>query len=242
MNNPVFSSTLDNNLGLVATPSIAKASLDTHPAQAINYTDRYSNPLSIADQFGKRVTDLFIGTIAFLVFLPLMLIVALAIRLNSTGPVIFRQVRTGQNRKSIVVYKFRSMTHATEGEFRQAAKFDSRITRVGAFIRRTSLDELPQLFNVINGSMSLVGPRPHPLKLDEEFSYVIQSSPSRYRIKPGITGLAQIKGFRGETRCIDSMVARIELDRQYIENWSLIQDIWILAQTGLKGWIHKNAY
>ena len=127
-------------------------------------------------------------------------------------------------------------------EFRQAERDDPRITRIGAFLRRTSLDELPQLFNVIQGSMSLVGPRPHPLKLDDDFKYVIPALNSRYSVKPGITGWAQINGFRGETRNISDMVARIEHDRYYIKRWSLWLDVKILVMTVFKGWTHKNAY
>jgi len=127
-------------------------------------------------------------------------------------------------------------------EFQQAKKDDPRITRVGAFLRRTSLDELPQLFNVIQGSMSLVGPRPHPLKLDEDFRYVIPALTSRYSVKPGITGWAQINGYRGETSKVSDMVSRVEHDRHYIKHWSLWLDVKILVLTVFKGWTHKNAY
>ncbi|MFK7854289.1 MAG: exopolysaccharide biosynthesis polyprenyl glycosylphosphotransferase [Granulosicoccus sp.] len=208
----------------------------------INSTDQYASPLSKTGQFVKRTEDLILGSFALLLFLPLMLIIALAVRIDSSGPVLFKQIRTGLNRKPITVYKFRSMKHTKNQQFRQAVESDSRVTRVGAFIRRTSLDELPQLINVLNGSMSLVGPRPHPLKLDDEFKYVIRSLPSRYRMKPGITGLAQIMGFRGETRDNKSMIARINLDRKYMRNWSLAKDISILVRTVLTGWVHKNAY
>lgn len=208
----------------------------------IDLTDQYNCPLSNTERFVKRTEDLVLGSFALLLFFPLMLIVALAIRIESSGPVLFKQIRTGLNRKPITVYKFRSMKHASDQQFHQAVKSDPRVTRVGAFIRRTSLDELPQLVNVLNGSMSLVGPRPHPLKLDDEFKYVIQSLPARYRMKPGITGLAQIMGYRGETRDSKSMVARINLDRRYIRNWSLAKDFSILLRTVLTGWVHKNAY
>ena len=126
--------------------------------------------------------------------------------------------------------------------FKQAEKDDPRVTRIGAFLRKTSLDELPQLFNVIQGSMSLVGPRPHPIPLDEKFKQVIPALNSRYAVKPGITGWAQINGFRGETARVDDMVARIEHDRHYIKHWTLWMDIKIIAMTAVKGWTHNNAY
>ena len=125
---------------------------------------------------------------------------------------------------------------------KQAEKNDPRITRIGAIMRKTSLDELPQLFNVVQGSMSLVGPRPHPIPLDEKFKQVIPALNSRYAVKPGITGWAQINGFRGETTRIDDMVGRIEHDRHYIKNWTLWLDLKIIVKTAFKGWTHTNAY
>ncbi len=190
----------------------------------------------------KRLEDFVFGSIALLILFPLMALISIAVKLDSTGPALFCQARTGRNREIIKVYKFRTMYQSGSHEFKQARKDDPRITRVGAFLRKTSLDELPQLFNVIQGSMSLVGPRPHPLKLDEDFKYVIPALTSRYCVKPGITGWAQINGFRGETRRVSDMVSRIEHDRYYVKNWNLFLDIRILVLTVLKGWVHKNAY
>lgn len=191
----------------------------------------------------KRLEDFVLGSIALLLLSPLMVIISILIKLDSTGPALFCQNRHGRNREVIRVYKFRSMYQAgSEAKFKQAQKNDPRITRVGAFLRRTSLDELPQLFNVIQGSMSLVGPRPHPIALDEDFKYVIPALNSRYAVKPGITGWAQINGFRGETSHVSDMVQRIEHDRQYIRKWSIWFDIKILFMTVLKGWTHENAY
>lgn len=190
----------------------------------------------------KRLEDFVFGSIALLILFPLMALISIAVKLDSTGPALFCQARSGRNREIIKVYKFRTMYQSGSQEFKQAQKDDPRITRVGAFLRRTSLDELPQLFNVIQGSMSLVGPRPHPLKLDEDFKYVIPALGSRYCVKPGITGWAQINGFRGETRRVSDMVSRIEHDRYYVKNWSLMLDIKILVLTVFKGWTHKNAY
>ncbi len=190
----------------------------------------------------KRLEDFVLGSIALAILFPLMAVISILIKLDSTGPALFCQSRSGRNREIIKVYKFRTMYQDGNAEFRQAQKDDPRVTRIGGFLRRTSLDELPQLFNVIQGSMSLVGPRPHPLKLDEEFRYIIPSLNSRYTVKPGITGWAQINGYRGETRRLGDMVARIEHDREYIRNWSLWFDIRILVLTVFKGWVHKNAY
>lgn len=190
----------------------------------------------------KRLEDFILGSIALVLLFPLMALISILIKLDSTGPALFCQARSGRNREIIKVYKFRTMYQSGSAVFKQAEKNDPRITRIGAFLRRTSLDELPQLFNVIQGSMSLVGPRPHPLKLDEDFKYVIPALNSRYCVKPGITGWAQINGFRGETRLVSDMVSRIEHDRYYVKHWSLWLDIKILCMTVIKGWTHKNAY
>lgn len=190
----------------------------------------------------KRAEDFILGSIALVILFPLMAVVSLIIKLDSTGPALFCQARNGRNGEVINVYKFRTMYQNGSTEFKQAQRNDPRVTRVGSFLRKTSLDELPQLFNVVQGSMSMVGPRPHPIKLDEDFQYVIPSLNSRYCVKPGITGWAQINGFRGETRRISDMVGRLDHDRFYIKNWSIFLDIKILTLTVFKGWTHKNAY
>ena len=200
------------------------------------------SPITGINAVMKRAEDFIGGSVALVLLSPVMAMVAIAIKLDSTGPALFCQSRTGRNGELIKVYKFRSMYQNGPAVFKQAEKDDPRITRIGAFLRRTSLDELPQLFNVIKGTMSLVGPRPHPVKLDEDFKFIIPSLPSRYCVKPGITGWAQINGFRGETRLLADMTSRIEHDREYIKNWSLFMDIKILAMTVFKGWTHKNAY
>lgn len=200
------------------------------------------NPITGINAALKRLEDFAFGSIALLILFPLMALISIIIKLDSTGPALFCQGRTGRNGEIINVYKFRSMYQTAPKEFKQAQRDDPRITRVGAFLRKTSLDELPQLFNVIQGTMSLVGPRPHPIKLDEDFQYVIPALKSRYCVKPGITGWAQINGFRGETRRIADMASRIEHDRSYVQNWSIFLDIKILVLTVFKGWVHKNAY
>jgi len=212
-----------------------RAIATTHEATSLR-------PLSGVGSALKRLFDFAVGSLAIIIFLPVMILISIVIKLDSTGPALFCQLRSGRNRELIKVYKFRSMYQSGSSEFQQATKDDPRITRVGAFLRRTSLDELPQLFNVLEGSMSLVGPRPHPLKLDEDFRHVIPALHSRYCVKPGITGWAQINGFRGETRQLTDMLGRIEHDRHYIRNWSVLLDLRILVLTVFKGWTHKNAY
>lgn len=196
----------------------------------------------------KRFSDFVIGGIALVVLMPLLILLSLLIKLDSTGPALFYQQRRGRNREIIKVYKFRTMYQnystpvPTATSFQQTQKDDPRVTRIGAILRKTSLDELPQLFNVIEGSMSMVGPRPHPFPLDEKYKHIIPALESRYAVKPGITGWAQVNGLRGETTRVEDMVARVEHDRHYINNWSLWLDIKIIAKTAIKGWTHQNAY
>jgi putative colanic acid biosynthesis UDP-glucose lipid carrier transferase len=176
--------------------------------------------------------------------LPLMLLVALAIKLEGAGPVFFRQLRFGFNNNPITVLKFRTMVaEAAKDPFaRQARRDDPRVTRVGRFLRKTSLDELPQLINVLKGDMSLVGPRPHAIAHNEYYAEIIDGYLRRHRVKPGITGWAQVNGLRGETATVQAMHERVIHDLYYIENWSLRFDLWILLRTLVVGFIHRNAY
>lgn len=196
----------------------------------------------------KRACDCLIGTTALIVLSPIMIAVSILIRLDSKGPSLFCQQRRGRYGKSIAVFKFRTMyeTHSTPAptstSFVQTRKDDPRVTAIGVFLRKTSLDELPQLINVIQGNMSLVGPRPHPMPLDEKFRHLIPSMELRYAVKPGITGWAQVNGFRGETARVEDMVARVEHDCHYITHWSLWLDLKIICVTAVKGWSHRNAY
>jgi len=194
----------------------------------------------------KRAMDLFFGGLAMVAALPLMLLIALAVRLDSPGPVIFRQVRYGERGSPITVYKFRSMrteaSGARDGVLRQASANDDRVTRVGRFLRKSSLDELPQLFNVLGGSMSLVGPRPHAAEHNEMYRRMIRGYMLRHSVKPGITGWAQINGLRGETDTAEKMRRRVEYDRYYIANWSLRLDLRILLRTALLVLWDRNAY
>lgn len=191
----------------------------------------------------KEVEDKLLAALILVAVTPLLLIIAVAIKLNSSGPVFFRQARRGWSGKVFHIWKFRSMhVHQPEGGvLQQATRNDPRITRVGAFLRKTSLDELPQVFNVLTGEMSLVGPRPHAVQHDEEYSQHIDAYLARHNIKPGITGLAQVRGLRGETSGIDRMRQRIEADIEYINNWSLFLDLSILVRT-LGALTGKNAY
>jgi Undecaprenyl-phosphate glucose phosphotransferase len=193
-------------------------------------------PLRGWSPFFKRVEDMLFSCLALLLLSPVMLLVALAIKLDSPGPVLFRQKRYGYNNRLIKVCKFRSMhQHQADATAeQQTTRGDARVTRVGRFIRKTSLDELPQLFNVVAGSMSMVGPRPHATATKAAgilFEQAVKEYTSRHRVKPGITGLAQINGYRGETDTVEKIEKRVEFDLEYIENWSVWFDIYILLRT-----------
>jgi putative colanic acid biosynthesis UDP-glucose lipid carrier transferase len=192
----------------------------------------------------KALEDKILATLAILLISPLLIVVAIAIKLDTPGPVFFKQRRLGFNNREFEIYKFRSMRHRAQPEARtpQASRNDPRITRVGRIIRKTSIDELPQLFNVLNGTMSLVGPRPHALDHNEEYSRQIRGYFARHKVKPGITGWAQVNGLRGETETLDKMEARIRHDVYYAENWSLFFDIRILIQTVLVVLFQRSAY
>jgi putative colanic acid biosynthesis UDP-glucose lipid carrier transferase len=200
-------------------------------------------PLMGLRLFLKNLEDKVLAFLILLFAAPVLLLVAIAIKLDSPGPVFFRQERMGWSGDSFRIWKFRSMVvhQPDEGVVKQAEKNDPRKTRVGAFIRKTSLDELPQLFNVLMGEMSLVGPRPHAIAHDAQYSPDISDYFARHNIKPGITGLAQVRGFRGETKDIEQMIRRVDSDIEYINNWSLWLDFTILARTVL-AFSGKHAY
>ena len=189
----------------------------------------------------KRFIDLFFGLIIILIISLPLLFISLIIKLTSRGPIIFKQSRYGLNEKKFIMWKFRSMTFEKNAKFVQATSNDSRITKVGKFLRKTSLDELPQFFNVILGTMSIVGPRPHPIDLDKEHKDLIDNYMDRYKVKPGITGLAQISGWRGETDTLYKMEKRIECDLKYIAKWNILTDIKIIFQTVFKIIYDRNA-
>ncbi len=190
----------------------------------------------------KRALDL-VGAVGLLVVLvPILMMVALAVKLESKGPVLFRQKRYGVGREIFTLYKFRSMSvMETHGAFKQVSAGDSRITRVGAFLRRTSLDELPQLFNVIKGDMSLVGPRPHAVPMDDTFGRILPNYADRHLVRPGLTGLAQIEGHRGPTDAMNKIQMRLRCDRAYIRKWTPLYDVKILLLTPAS-LLHANAF
>ena len=192
----------------------------------------FETPIYGIDGCLKRVVDVVLSSIGLLIASPIMLLAAIAIKLNSAGPVLFRQRRYGLDGKEILVWKFRTMTTMDDGpDVKQAVKNDPRVTQVGRLLRRTSLDELPQLFNVLGGAMSLVGPRPYAIAHNEQFRSLIRGYMLRHKVKPGITGLAQVLGSRLETDTVDKMRARIELDHRYIRDWSLWLDLKIMVKT-----------
>jgi len=218
-------------------PDISSLSLINHHVKEISglpIITLSESPLEGSNLLYKNLFDITATSIILILFSPVLLITALLIKLSSPGPVIFRQERHGWNNKVFTIYKFRSMKVHKEdaGKITQASQSDDRVTAIGRFIRSTSIDELPQLFNVLKGDMSLVGPRPHAIAHNELFEHQIDDYLARHKIKPGITGLAQITGFRGETDTLDKMHGRVQQDISYINNWSLALDIEILFKTG----------
>ena len=207
----------------------------------------FDRPISGWDQLSKAIEDKILAGLFVILLSPFFLIIAAAIKLDSPGPVFFKQRRFGYNNLLIEVWKFRSMFSEASDESgaRQATKGDSRVTRVGAFLRRYSLDELPQLFNVLQGSMSMVGPRPHPIALksgEHLFEDIVEGYAARHRVKPGITGWAQVNGWRGETDTHEKIERRVEHDLYYIDNWSIWFDLWILIRTLFVVLHDENAY
>ena len=199
-----------------------------------------SDPLN---RFIKRSEDALLGVVFTVIALPLAVVIALLIKFSSRGPVLFKQVRGGFDGQAITVYKFRTMyVHEAKANLQQATPTDERVTPIGRILRRTSMDELPQLFNVLQGRMSLVGPRPHALEHDEHFEALVANYVLRYRIKPGITGWAQINGWRGETNTYEKLEQRILYDLFYIENWSLGFDLKIILMTMIQVLRCRNAY
>lgn len=200
-------------------------------------------PLTLKDRSLKRLFDIVVAGGLLAVSAPLLLLIAACIKLDSKGPALFRQRRNGFNQHEFRVFKFRTMTTMDDGDvIRQAERNDSRVTRVGRFLRRTNLDEVPQLLNVLAGDMSLVGPRPHAVAHDNEYEERIRLYASRHKVKPGITGWAQVNGLRGETDTVDKMIERVEYDLYYIDHWSVIFDIKIMLTTILSPRSYRNAY
>lgn len=226
-------------------PDLSDFALLNHkitPIAGLYSIDISCSPLDGSKRFLKRAEDLVLGTLIGLLILPMCIAIYLAIKISSPGPALFKQQRTGINGRVFRVYKFRSMEihNEADGHVTQATSNDPRVTRLGAFLRRTSLDELPQFYNVLQGRMSIVGPRPHALAHNEHYKELIESYMRRHKVKPGITGWAQINGLRGETDTIDKMQKRVEYDLWYINNWSLGLDLKIIFLTVFKGFFNKQ--
>jgi putative colanic acid biosynthesis UDP-glucose lipid carrier transferase len=191
----------------------------------------------------KRVSDVILSVLILVLTSPLLLVVALGVKISSPGPIIFKQRRNGLDGEEIEVYKFRSMhTQENGNDVRQATKADPRITRFGAFIRRTSIDELPQFVNVLQGRMSIVGPRPHAVAHNEQYRELIKAYMVRHKVRPGITGWAQVNGLRGETATLEKMRERVEYDLEYLRNWSLALDLQIIVRTVRLVLFDRHAY
>jgi exopolysaccharide biosynthesis polyprenyl glycosylphosphotransferase len=205
--------------------------------------DISTQPFSLFDRFVKRAFDLTIAVPAIVLFSPLLLLVAIAIKLDSSGSVLFRQVRHGLNNEPIEVLKFRTMRTSTSQEkFQQTKRDDPRVTTIGRLLRRTNIDELPQLFNVVRGDMSIVGPRPHATVHNDMFASQIKMIYRRHNVKPGITGWAQVNGFRGAADTCEKMRKRIEYDLYYVDHWSIFFDIKIVLMTVLSKKAYMNAF
>jgi putative colanic acid biosysnthesis UDP-glucose lipid carrier transferase len=201
------------------------------------------SPLDGMSGLWKRAFDIALATMVLLLFWPPLLLVAAAIKLTSPGPVLFKQRRYGLNGEEILVYKFRSMTVCEDGPVvAQASRQDRRVTPIGRLLRRTSMDELPQIVNVLEGKMSFVGPRPHAVAHNEEYRKLINGYMIRHKVRPGITGWAQVNGSRGETDTVDKMQRRVQYDIEYLKNWSLSLDLKIMARTALTVLKQTNAY
>jgi len=239
---------LDKHVSIHWVPDIFSLRLINHSVREIAGVPVLTlseTPLTGISKLGKAIEDRVLALLILLLISPILLAIAIAIKVDSSGPVFFRQNRTGWNGKAFKIWKFRSMRveqEVPEGKvLKQAEKDDPRITKVGKFIRKTSLDELPQLLNVLTGDMSLVGPRPHAVQHDEVYAQRITDYYVRNNIKPGMTGLAQVRGYRGETKEIDQMMKRIESDIEYINNWSIGMDLSIILRT-VTAFTGKGAY
>ncbi|NDL62328.1 undecaprenyl-phosphate glucose phosphotransferase [Acerihabitans arboris] len=236
----------DTTCSIMLIPDIFTFSILRSRSEDINGLPVLSiadTPLSGMNMVLKRIEDVILSILILAFIMPMLLLIAVAVKVTSPGPVIFRQKRYGIDGKPILVWKFRSMNVMDDGDkIIQAKKGDERLTRFGGFLRRTSLDELPQFFNVLIGDMSIVGPRPHAVAHNEQYRSLITGYMLRHKVKPGITGWAQINGWRGETDTIEKMQKRIDYDLEYIREWSVWLDLKIVFFTVFKGFISKEAY
>lgn len=236
----------DSTVDIIIVPDLYTYNLATTQLVNVGGTPAFSIFSSPFEGLGgviKRAIDLVVGSLIIICILPVMLAVAIGVKLSSPGPILFKQDRYGLGGKKIKVWKFRSMKVMENSDIvTQATKDDPRVTKFGSFIRRTSLDELPQFFNVLQGTMSIVGPRPHAVSHNEQYRKIVHNYMIRHKVKPGITGLAQIKGYRGETDTIDKMEKRVEYDIRYMQNWTPLYDFKIIFLTIFKGFVSETAY
>ncbi len=236
----------DTTASVYFIPSIFVFSLMRRQMQDLNgipLIAGWDAPFSGVEVLLKRSVDVILASLILVLISPIMIAIAIAVKFSSPGPILFKQRRYGIKGQDIVVYKFRSMTVTEDGEqIIQVKRDDQRVTKIGAFLRKTSLDELPQFINVLQGSMSLVGPRPHAVAHNEQYRRIINCYMLRHQVKPGITGWAQINGYRGETDTLEKMRKRVEYDLQYIRDWSLLLDLQIILKTAFVFFDHKNAY
>ncbi len=236
----------DTTVDTYIVPDLYTYNISISKVKAVNGVQTFSVFGSPFDGIGaaiKRIEDIIIGSIITLMISPVLLAVAVGVKMSSPGPVLFKQDRYGLGGRKIKVWKFRSMKVMENSEVvTQATKNDPRVTKFGAFIRRTSLDELPQFINVLQGSMSIVGPRPHAVAHNEQYRKIVDNYMIRHKIKPGITGWAQINGYRGETETVDKMEKRIQYDIQYMQDWTLWLDVKIIFLTIFKGFVSETAY
>jgi len=242
----VIDSLMDTTASVYLVPNIFTFQLLNARAEEIDglpLIGLCETPFAGVDGWFKRVEDVLLSALILTLVSPLLIAISVAVKVTSRGPVLFKQRRYGLDGARIRVYKFRTMNVCEDGEeVPQASRGDTRVTRLGSFLRRTSLDELPQFFNVLQGRMSIVGPRPHAITHNEQYRRLIRGYMLRHKVRPGITGLAQVNGYRGETDTLEKMRKRVEYDLNYIRNWSLILDLKIIGLTVLRGFTHKNAY
>jgi putative colanic acid biosynthesis UDP-glucose lipid carrier transferase len=227
-------------------PASEFESQSTGGSEPVGVVQDFSRAVSTSAPVGrsiaKRVFDLVMTAGLLLFFAPMMMLVALLVRATSKGPALFKQRRTGLNGKIFYIYKFRTMSVMEDGRLLPARQKDNRVTPLGSVLRRSSLDELPQLFNVLKGEMSLVGPRPHAISHDELYATLLPNYVERFRARPGLTGLAQVTGFRGEIKTIDCLKGRVEADLKYVKEWSIGADLKVLWSTALIVWRDEKAY
>lgn len=244
--NHIFSELADTTCTAFFIPDIATYNVLQSRSEIINgipVISLYDSPMSGINMIIKRIEDVILSSLILLLISPVLLLIAISIKITSPGPILFKQKRYGMDGKEISVWKFRSMTVMEDGSsVIQAIKNDPRVTLIGSFLRKTSLDELPQFFNVIYGDMSIVGPRPHAIVHNEQYRKLIKGYMLRHKMKPGITGWAQINGWRGETDTLEKMEKRVEYDLFYIQNWTFWLDLKIIILTIFKGFVNKSAY